>query len=65
MPLDEASVKIRTGGPIDDQADMGDDIWAGVAPFGLNLETLEPDEATNLAERHMPTIASRLFTGPR
>ncbi len=33
LPVDEASAKIRTGGPIDDEADIGLPIWAGVLPF--------------------------------
>jgi nitroimidazol reductase NimA-like FMN-containing flavoprotein (pyridoxamine 5'-phosphate oxidase superfamily) len=36
MPLDEASAKARTGGPIDDDEDMALDIWAGVIPFSLS-----------------------------
>jgi nitroimidazol reductase NimA-like FMN-containing flavoprotein (pyridoxamine 5'-phosphate oxidase superfamily) len=35
MPLDEASAKARTGGPIDDAEDMELDIWAGVIPLSL------------------------------
>lgn len=33
MPLDEASAKIRTGGPNDDEADLATNFWAGVIPF--------------------------------
>src|SRR6201992_2185658 len=32
LPLAEASVKIRTGGPADEDADLGLDVWAGVLP---------------------------------
>jgi nitroimidazol reductase NimA-like FMN-containing flavoprotein (pyridoxamine 5'-phosphate oxidase superfamily) len=35
MLLDEASAKVRTGGPIDDAEDMELDIWAGVIPLSL------------------------------
>ena len=35
MPLDEASAKVRTGGPIDDAEDMELDVWAGVIPLTL------------------------------
>ena len=35
VPLTEASAKIRTGGPIDDEADLGMACWAGVVPLGL------------------------------
>ncbi len=33
LPIDEASAKIRTGGPIDDDEDYALDIWAGVLPI--------------------------------
>ena len=33
LPLAEASAKVRTGGPEDDEADMGLDVWAGVLPL--------------------------------
>jgi nitroimidazol reductase NimA-like FMN-containing flavoprotein (pyridoxamine 5'-phosphate oxidase superfamily) len=35
IPIDEASAKIRTGGPLDDDADYALDIWAGVLPLAL------------------------------
>lgn len=34
IPIDEASAKIRTGGPIDDDEDYALDLWAGVLPMG-------------------------------
>ena len=39
IPIDEASAKIRTGGPIDDPEDMTRDVWAGVIPLALTRET--------------------------
>jgi nitroimidazol reductase NimA-like FMN-containing flavoprotein (pyridoxamine 5'-phosphate oxidase superfamily) len=33
IPLAEASAKVRTGGPEDDEADMALDVWAGVLPL--------------------------------
>ncbi len=35
LPLEEVSAKIRTGGPIDDEADYSLPIWAGELPFSL------------------------------
>jgi uncharacterized protein len=32
LPLDEASAKIRTGPPEDDERDVDPDVWAGVVP---------------------------------
>lgn len=40
VPLDEASAKVRVGGPKDDDEDMALDVWAGVVP--LRLVTGEP-----------------------
>ena len=33
LPIDEASSKIRTGGPIDDEEDYALPVWAGVLPM--------------------------------
>jgi nitroimidazol reductase NimA-like FMN-containing flavoprotein (pyridoxamine 5'-phosphate oxidase superfamily) len=35
MPIDEASAKVRTGGPADDDEDLGLPIWAGYVPLRL------------------------------
>jgi uncharacterized protein len=36
LPIEEASAKIRTGGPIDDDEDYKLDVWAGVLPMKFN-----------------------------
>jgi hypothetical protein len=35
IPIDEASAKMRAGGPLDDAEDMAIDVWAGVIPLVL------------------------------
>ena len=35
QPIDEASAKIRTGGPVDDEEDYALPVWAGVLPLTL------------------------------
>jgi nitroimidazol reductase NimA-like FMN-containing flavoprotein (pyridoxamine 5'-phosphate oxidase superfamily) len=35
LPIDEASAKVRTGGPIDDEEDLALPAWAGVIPLTL------------------------------
>lgn len=45
LPLDEASVKVRSGGPKDDDEDYGSGIWAGVLPAALAFGPAEPDPA--------------------
>jgi nitroimidazol reductase NimA-like FMN-containing flavoprotein (pyridoxamine 5'-phosphate oxidase superfamily) len=43
IPIDEASAKVRTGGPIDDAEDLALDVWAGVIPLALTSSTPIPD----------------------
>ena len=44
LHIEEASAKIRTGGPIDDEADYSTDVWAGVLPLVLKSQEPVPDE---------------------
>ena len=43
LPIEEASAKVRTGGPIDDDEDYGLPIWAGVIPVRLAYGEPEDD----------------------
>lgn len=43
MPIDEASAKVRTGPPKDDEEDYGLDIWAGVLPLSVQPGVPVPD----------------------
>jgi nitroimidazol reductase NimA-like FMN-containing flavoprotein (pyridoxamine 5'-phosphate oxidase superfamily) len=45
LPLAEASVKIRDGGPSDEPEDYELDVWAGVVPVGTSFGKPEPDPA--------------------
>jgi len=42
FPLDEASVKIRTGPPSDDRRDLDLPVWAGLIPFRTEHQPPEP-----------------------
>jgi nitroimidazol reductase NimA-like FMN-containing flavoprotein (pyridoxamine 5'-phosphate oxidase superfamily) len=44
LPIAEASAKIRTGPPIDDEADHTLSAWAGVIPLATEARAPEPDE---------------------
>ena len=46
MPIEEASAKVRTGPPVDEQGDMDLPHWAGQLP--LTLGTGEPIPAPDL-----------------
>ena len=48
LPIDEAAAKIRTGAPVDDEADYELDVWAGVIP--LQLTSGAPVDDTRLKE---------------
>ena len=43
FPIEEASAKIRTGGPVDDEEDYDMDVWAGVLPLKVEKGELIPD----------------------
>jgi nitroimidazol reductase NimA-like FMN-containing flavoprotein (pyridoxamine 5'-phosphate oxidase superfamily) len=43
IALEEVSAKIRTGGPVDDEADYALPVWAGVVPLQTVVKTPEPD----------------------
>ena len=43
LPLNEASAKVRTGPPLDDEEDYDLPVWAGVIPLGLAVSEPVPD----------------------
>ena len=43
IPLSEASAKIRTGGPVDDEEDYALPVWAGVLPLTITPGEPVPD----------------------
>lgn len=51
LSIDEATAKVRTGGPNDDEEDMANDVWAGVVPVRTVLG--EP-EASGTPPRPLP-----------
>lgn len=63
LPLSEASAKIRSGPPVDDEEDYALDAWAGVIP----LQTLagEPVDDPRLAESVALSPAARNWTPRR
>ena len=63
VPLDEASVKVRAGGPKDDPEDYDSGIWAGVLPAALAFGPAEPDPAMTgdvPVPEHISALASRV-----
>ncbi|MGO9489286.1 MAG: pyridoxamine 5'-phosphate oxidase family protein [Solirubrobacteraceae bacterium] len=43
FPVEEASAKVRTGPPLDDEQDYASDTWAGVIPLALRPGEPQPD----------------------
>jgi hypothetical protein len=48
LPIEEASAKVRTGNPVDDEADYDLNVWAGVVP--LKIVSGEPESDARLKE---------------
>jgi nitroimidazol reductase NimA-like FMN-containing flavoprotein (pyridoxamine 5'-phosphate oxidase superfamily) len=61
MPLDEASVKIRTGPPSDEPEDYALNVWAGVVPVRVEYGKPEPDSVlpdTIAVPEHLLSLGS-------
>jgi hypothetical protein len=50
VPLAEASVKSRSGGPIDEEEDLSLDFWSGVIPVRMAFGDPEPDSTVPVPE---------------
>jgi uncharacterized protein len=59
LPLTEASVKIRAGGPSDEPEDYALDIWAGVVPVRTGFGEPEPDTALRPGTDIPPHVVKR------
>jgi nitroimidazol reductase NimA-like FMN-containing flavoprotein (pyridoxamine 5'-phosphate oxidase superfamily) len=44
LPIEEASAKVRTGPPLDDEADYALPVWAGVLPLAMAASGPIPDD---------------------
>ena len=62
VPLTEASVKVRTGPPKDEEEDLGWPAWAGVVPMAVAFGPPEPDPALpagTAVPEHIAALAGR------
>jgi hypothetical protein len=59
LPLTEASVKTRAGGPSDEPEDYALDIWAGVVPVTSGFGEPEPDAVLRTGIETPPHIVKR------
>ena len=62
VPIEEAVAKIRTGPPVDDEADLQSDVWAGVLPQTVVMQA--PVPAPDLKPGvEVPDYISRITAG--
>jgi nitroimidazol reductase NimA-like FMN-containing flavoprotein (pyridoxamine 5'-phosphate oxidase superfamily) len=64
LPLAEASAKVRTGPPVDDEEDYALPVWAGVLPLRVEPGTPEPDPRLH-ADTPLPEYVERFDLGGR
>jgi nitroimidazol reductase NimA-like FMN-containing flavoprotein (pyridoxamine 5'-phosphate oxidase superfamily)/GNAT superfamily N-acetyltransferase len=57
LPITEASAKVRTGGPLDDEEDYALPVWAGVIPLRTDALLPYADERLNPAIAMPPHIS--------
>jgi uncharacterized protein len=62
IPIDEASAKVRTGPPVDDEDDYAMSTWAGVLP--LSITAGEPVPCPRLPSDIQPPSYARSYPGP-
>ena len=46
LPIEHTSVKVRTGGPVDDESDLGAPVWSGVVPLVTTPAEPRPDDTS-------------------
>jgi uncharacterized protein len=61
LSINEASAKVRTGPPVDDEEDLTWPVWAGVIPLALQPGPPAPDAhiLSNVAPFHIDRLARR------
>ena len=57
LPIDEASAKIRTGPPVEEERDLSLKVWAGVLPLRLTPGEPVPDPYTDPATPVPPNVS--------
>ena len=65
LTLDEASAKLRRGGPVDDEDDHALDVWAGVLPLALERGAPEPDARLRPGIAPSAAVSEWAATGER
>jgi uncharacterized protein len=63
VSIEEASAKIRTGGPVDDEPDYSLSVWAGVLPIRQTYGPPQPDERLLPGVALAASVAAALSQG--
>lgn len=63
LALTESSVKVRTGGPVDEPDDIGLPIWAGVIPVHTSYGTPVPAADLPRGITEAASVRSLTLTG--
>jgi nitroimidazol reductase NimA-like FMN-containing flavoprotein (pyridoxamine 5'-phosphate oxidase superfamily) len=63
LPITEASAKIRTGPPVDEEEDYALDVWAGVLPLELRAGDLIADPRLDAKCARAPEYLERVPRG--
>ncbi len=61
VPIDEASAKVRAGGPVEEPEDMALDVWAGEVPLALAAGTPVADEQLPASRSEPPAYVGGAF----
>ena len=65
LPIEEASAKLRTGPPLDEEEDYALDVWAGVLPLKLRAGEPVPDPRLGPKYTEIPAHVDRVRRGQR
>ena len=60
LPIDEASAKLRTGPPVDEEEDYSLNVWAGVLPLATRAGELIPDPRLHASVAQIPEHIERI-----
>jgi len=60
LPIDEASAKLRTGPPLDEEEDYALALWAGVLPLATRAGELIPDPRLHANAAQIPEHIERI-----
>lgn len=63
LPILEASAKVRSGGPIDDEEDLALPVWAGVIPLRTEMQPALVAEPLS-ADTHVPRLGFPFNASP-